>query len=68
MNTNRKLVKSNRNGHRSETTEYNERLGLWLAFFRWLVFFALLSQTTPEKLEAWRPALAHLVQTMTDSP
>lgn len=32
MNTNRKLVKTNLRGFRSETTERNERLKLWLTF------------------------------------
>lgn len=32
MTTNRKLVKTNLRGFRSETTERNERLKIWLAF------------------------------------
>lgn len=68
MNTNRKLVKSDRNGHRSETTEYNERLRLRLNFFGWVISIALLSQVAPEQLERWRPALDHLFRTMTDTP
>lgn len=32
MTSNRKLVKSNLRGHRSETTEKNERLKIWLTF------------------------------------
>lgn len=66
MNTNRKLVKSDRNGHRSETTEYNERLSLRLAFFKWLICLALLSQAAPEQLEHLRPALDYLLRIPTD--
>jgi hypothetical protein len=32
MSENRKLIKSNLRGFRSETTEKNERLKIWLAF------------------------------------
>ena len=32
MSTNRKLIKTNLKGFRSETTEKNERLKLWLTF------------------------------------
>jgi len=32
MTSNRKLVKTNLRGFRSETTESNERLKIWLAF------------------------------------
>lgn len=32
MTTNRKLIKTNLGGFRSETTENNERLKLWLTF------------------------------------
>jgi hypothetical protein len=32
MATNRKLIKSNSKGFRTETTERNERLKIWLTF------------------------------------
>lgn len=68
MNNNRKLVKSDRNGHRSETTEYNERLRLQLNFFGWVISIALLSHAPPEQLVRRCPALDHMFRTMTDSP
>jgi hypothetical protein len=46
MTNNRKLTKSNLRGHRSETTERNERLKIWLAFWSAIItaaFSGLLS-------------------------
>lgn len=37
MTSNRKLIKSNLRGFRSETTESNERLKVWLGFIGGLI-------------------------------
>lgn len=41
MTGNRKLIKSNLRGHRSETTERNERLRIWLTFWSGLITAAV---------------------------
>jgi hypothetical protein len=37
MAGNRKLIKTNLKGHRSETTERNERLKIWLTFWSGII-------------------------------
>ena len=41
MHTNRKLTKTNLRGFRSETTEKNERLKIWLTFVSGIISAAL---------------------------